>query len=206
LSKSFRRAAAVFPPLALLLALLPVRAAFAGSGTVELLLDRGAVASINAAELPATQRVDVQPLGKLTLQLQAPETIDFVEGAVQARMGVRLVEVGLAGTIVLRLWPEVDRAKNVVRLRAMRAVGEGPLAALPDFSSLLAPVELQRAYGLVLDTQAGDRTPVLVQIEDVFIRQERLQIKLAMTTRPAAATGSAAAPAGAAPALRRPAR
>jgi hypothetical protein len=168
-------------------AVLPAGAAAAGTGTVELLLDRGAVASIIAAELPSTQRVEIQPLGQLTLRLQAPDTVDFIEGAVQARMGVRLVEAGLAGTIVVRLWPEVDRAKNVVRLRATRAVGEGPLAALPDFSALLAPIELQRAYGLVLDTRAGDRTPVLVEIEDVFIRQERLQIKLGMTTRPAPA-------------------
>lgn len=174
-------------PLVLAAASTPVPASAAGpNGAGELSLDRGAVTALVAAQMPTRQRVDVPALGAVTLAFTPPQAVDFVDGGLQARIGVKVLEARTEGTVQLRLWPEVDAAKQVVRLRTTRAVGEGPLAVLPDFASLLPPIELPRAFDFVLISREGQRTGMNLQIQDVFVKQDRLTIRMGFVARPIA--------------------
>ncbi len=182
---------AVAVTLAVAATTTPVRPSPAASnGAGELLLDRGAVTTLVAAQMPTRQKIEVPALGSVTLALTPPKSVEFFEGALQARIGVKVLEARTEGTVQLRLWPEVDATKQIVRLRTTRAVGEGPLAMLPDFGALLPPIELPRAFDFVLVSREGQRTPMNLQIEDVFVKQDRLTIRMgfkALAARPGTA-------------------
>lgn len=171
----------------LLLALILGGGAAAGAGGVgELLLDRNAVAAVIAAELPAKTVVALGALGQVTVKFQAPDAVTFESDGVAASVGLLLVEPGLKGAVQLRLRPEVDQKANVVRLRVVRAQGEGALAALPDLANLLRPIELPRHFDSVLLGPQGARTEVTTRVDGVEIQRERLVIKLGFDAKPLA--------------------
>ena len=158
-------------------ALTAVGAAPAAAGTAEVALDRAAVASFLAAQLPPPTKV-ATPLGAITAKFVAPESVSFVDGTVEARLGLRLVEPGIEGAARFRFRPEVDEKAGVVRLAVVRAVGEGPLAVLPDVAALLPAPHQPTVFRWALGAKDGARTPMRATIRRVEVRDDRLVITL----------------------------
>lgn len=155
----------------------------AGTGAGELALDRGAVASLVAAGLPASRPATLPGLGRVTLALSPPSTVDFVAGGVEGDVGVRVVELALEGTLRLRMVPDVRPDDGVVVLRAERLAGRGSLALLPDLASLLPPVELPRTQRLLVTPDGGRPTEVLVSAQGVRVTADRVVLLFGLTTR-----------------------
>ncbi len=175
------RRSSVFMLLALL-AGTTLAAAATGGG--ELSLDSGAAAAVLAAELPAKAVVAIPPLGQVTVKFQAPETVTFRPDGGEANIGVLFVEPGLKGSVLFRLHPAVDSRTGAVRLTAVRAQGQGALAALPDMASLLRPIDLQGTFDSILDGPQGAKTKMTTRIVAIDIRNERLVIKLGFDLKP----------------------
>jgi len=163
--------------LPLVAALAALAAAPAAAGTAEVSLDGAAVASFLAAQLPPPTKV-ATPLGTITAKFVAPESVLFVDGTVEARLGLRLVEPGIAGAARFRFRPEVDEKAGVVRLAVVRAVGEGPLAVLPDVAALLPAPRQPTVFRWALGAKDGARTPMRATIRRVEVREDRLVITL----------------------------
>ena len=166
--------------LSLVIVLLAAATALAGNGAGELSLDRGAVTSVITSQLPASRVVTVAGLGQVTVRFDPPQTVDFLEGTVEARLGLRLVEAGVSGTVLFRLRPEVDTKSATVRLRATRAKGEGPFALIPDVATLLPPITMPHRFDWVMANQSGVRTAMGVQIQEVVVRADRLVIRMGL--------------------------
>ncbi|RMF74889.1 MAG: hypothetical protein D6738_05210 [Acidobacteria bacterium] len=164
--------------------------ALAGAGAGELALDRGAVASLVAAALPAVRAASLPGVGPVTLELEPPRTVVFAANGVEGDLGVRIAELGLSGTLRLRMVPEVRPADGVVVLRAERLAGQGALAMLPDLAALLPPVELPRTQRLLVTPQGGRATELTISAQGVRVTRDRLVLLFGMATRPAAGTPS----------------
>jgi len=182
--------------LALLLAVaLPANAT---TGAGELHLDRGAVSALLQANLPSRVGVTIPALGEITLALSLAEPVNFVDGALDAVLGVELVEAASRGRVALRLVPEIDAEAGTLRFRPLRAQPLGDLAGLPDLALLLPPVELPRVFDWLAPAsgRGGQPTRFSVAVQGVEIGKQRLVVKLGMATREVAprAPGSATAP------------
>jgi hypothetical protein len=159
--------------------------ALAGDGMAEVLLDRGAVGALVAVHFPVGTEVAVPGLGKLYVRFVPPETIDFVEGAVQARVGIRVVEMGVGGSALCRFVPEVYSGGAIVRLRVTSAVPDGPLAGLPNLAGLIPPIDVPAGYAWVAPDRRGGQTAFGLKIQAINVLKDRLQLKLGLTTNPA---------------------
>lgn len=183
---------------AVLLALLlpaPVLAA-ANQGAAELHLDRGAVSALLQANLPSRVDVEIPVLGRVTLALSLAEPVTLVDGALDAVLGIELLETTSRGRVALRLVPEIDAEKGTLRFRAQRAQPQGDLAALPDLARLLPPVELPRMFDwLAPASGGGEPTLFSVAVQAVEVGKTRLVIKLGMATRAASPRAPRPAPA-----------
>jgi hypothetical protein len=162
---------------------VPGQRALAESGGLELALDRAAVAAIIRAGIPAPRPYPVPGIGQATIALDAPETVDFRDGGLEAMIGVRVLELGLSGRVALRYEPQLDAETGIVRLRPVRGRFDGPLSALPDIAPLLPSVSVPQQWAGELEPRGGVRTEVSVRVRDVRIGDERLFVRLGLDTR-----------------------
>lgn len=183
--------------LALSAAALGAAPCVAGAGTAEVFLDKGAVAAVVAANFPPGAQVAVPGLGPVTLRFVPPEKVEFIDGAVEARIGLRVAETGLGGSGLFRFLPEVTEKGGVVRLRTIRVVADGTFGLVPNLAALVPPIDLQGAFDWNVDNRGGGQTAFGLRVTAVRVRDNRLEIRLGLTTVPAAtrraATGGATA-------------
>ena len=170
-----------------LLALALVSPARGGGGVGELALDQGAVTALIAAHLPGPVKIALPSFGPITLKLLPPESVSFEADGIEARLGLVLVEAGVRGGIALRYQPVVDAQKGLLRLKPIRARGDGALAAFPDLAALLPPVEVPRVYDQVALGHASSPTMASVEIQSIEIQKERLVVRFGLKTTPAPA-------------------
>jgi hypothetical protein len=173
----------VLPGLLLALALAAPVPAAAGSGSGELHLDRGAVASLVAAGMPESVPLQMPQLGSMTLQLSPPTSVRFVDGGVEATVGVRMVEASLRGEVGLRLVPVVRPRDGALLLRVDRAVGTSELGVLPDLAALLPEFELPRVYESLLQNPSRGDSLMTITLQRVEVRSERLVLEFGLDTR-----------------------
>ncbi len=170
---------------AVLLAATAVPAA-AGGGQAEVFLDRGAVASLVSANFPAGTQVAVPAVGNVAVRFVPPESVAFVDGSVEARIGVRVPDLGLAGSALCRFVPEVSAAGDVVRLRVASALPDGPLSMLPNLAGLIPPIDVQGGYSWMSPDPRGGQTAFGLKILAITILKDRLQLRLGLTADTAA--------------------
>lgn len=166
------------------LVLVASRPSLAAGGAGELTLDRGAIAAILAANLPAPIEISVPPLGAITIEVSGPRSVQFLRGGVEASLGIAVDPVLLRGEALVRYVPEVDAADGIVRFRAERATLGGALAILPDLAPLLPPLELPRSFELTPAGRGAQSTPMTVAVQGVAVESERVIVKLGLSSRP----------------------
>lgn len=158
-------------------------AADAGTGAGELSLDRGALASLIAAATPASRNFTIPGVGNVVVEMVPPKSVLFVEGGVEAELGLRLPQLAVEGMIALRMVPEIRESDGVVVLRTVRATGLGALAAFPDLAGLMPPISLPRTHDTVIQPRGGRRTQVLLTTQGVKVTEERITLLFGMATR-----------------------
>ncbi len=173
------------------LVLLASSLAFAGrpspavsSGLGELSLDPGAIAAIVRAGIPGPIPISIPGAGEVSVLLEAPSSVRFVEGGVETSMGVALVELGMRGRVMLRLEPELLPKSGRIRLRATRAVAEGKLSLLPDLAPLLPAVELPRTFEWLAPEGGHPHTRLSLYLQGVEITPERFVLRFSLSARP----------------------
>ena len=153
------------------------------AGALELSLDRQAVAELIKAGIPGPIPVAIPGVGGATVVLEAPDTVAFNGGGLEAQIGVLVRELGFRGRISLRYVPHIDEEQGLVQLKPVRAKADGALAVLPDLAPMLPPVSVPRGFDRVLHPQGGVPTMVSVRVHGVEITDDRLVVKLGLSTR-----------------------
>ncbi len=171
------------PALASMASSAPVAGRAAASGLGELLLDPGAVAAILRAAMPGPRTVELPGVGELTFVLEAPEQVVFREGGIELRVRVRQVESGAHASIFLRYEPEFLPESGRVRLRAVRAEGEGMLALFPDLAEWMPAADIRRAFDWLVPDAEQPRTRMTLYVQDVKISEERFVVRFSLTAK-----------------------
>ena len=86
------------------------------AGAAELSLDRSAVADLLAAATPSSLEVEPAGRGKITIELGEPHGTDFVDGAVQTTLPIRIARSGPEVELVLRYVPDFEPLYGTPRL------------------------------------------------------------------------------------------
>lgn len=155
-------------------------------GTGQLTLREAALAELVA---PATQRsvpFRLQGVGEVRLHIGRAEEVRLLDGAVRARVPVKVAPLGLAGALEVELVPEIDRKSGRLSLRARRAQASGALSSLPDLSRALPSVELPRALEQVVSAGDGEPFRLSVYVQGVDVDPERVLIEFLVKTGAAA--------------------
>jgi len=162
------------------LALIPQAPGAAGvpDGAGELSLDRGSVLSLMTAAMPRTLKLAVPQVGELTLDIEPPTRIEFIDGGIEAELTFTLKELFFTSPIRVRYVPEVEPRQGLLRLVASQAVPELPLPVPVDLAPLLPPVELPRSFSWSLQGFAGQAVPIHCVVQGVEIDDERLVVQL----------------------------
>ena len=113
-------------------------------GAGELSLDRSSVVTLLEAGMPRSVPVSLGTLGEITLELEPPSWVDFIEGGVEAAVQVNVEAIEYSSLVHVRYVPAVDRLSGVIHLEAESARPETVLPWRIDLAHLLPPVSLPR--------------------------------------------------------------
>ena len=163
--------------------LLASSGAHAGRGAGELSLDRAAVASLIDAGLPRSLSFSLQGLGDLTLELEPPRTVEFVDGGVEGRVGVTLRGLRYTTGVHVRFVPRTDARSGVVRLEPESAEPD-LLPPIPlDLAPLLPAIPLPRGSELPLIGLGDGTVLVRLHVHRLVVEEERLILQFGLVTR-----------------------
>jgi hypothetical protein len=153
-------------------------------GAGELSLDRGAVLSLMTAAMPRTLMLVVSPAEEVTLAIQPPSRLEFVDGGIEAEITFTLEELSFSTPIRIRYVPEVEPRHGLLRLVATEAVPDLLLPVPVDLAPLLPVVDLPRSFTWSLKSHAGQAVPVRCIVQGVEIGEERLVVRLGFAAGP----------------------
>ena len=147
-------------------------------GAGELSLDRGSVLSLMTAVMPRTLGLIVPQAGELTLGIEPPSRLEFIDGGIEAELTFTLEELFFTSPIRVRYVPEVEPRQGLLRLVATEAIPDLPLPVPVDLAPLLPIVDLPRSFSWSLQGFAGQAVPVRCVVQGVEIDDERLVVQL----------------------------
>jgi hypothetical protein len=178
-----------FPPIVPLLLVLswPAGGLAGERGVAELTLDRQSVRALVAAGLPEPLRLEAAGLGTLTLKVQRPDRVDFVEGGINVLARLDLVEAGLSVDLLARYLPRSDPHSGVFRFVPDSVVPDAALPVEIDLAGWLGPIELPRRFEWELELESGRRMPVTCFLQGLEIREDRLELRLGLISTEGAA-------------------
>jgi hypothetical protein len=156
--------------------------ALAGRGAGELSLDRSAVAALVSAGMPRSVPLSLAGLGELTLELQPPQSVEFIDGGVEGRVLVRVNGLKYATGVHVRYVPLVDPATGVVRLEPESAEPEHLPPASLDLAGLLPAVPLPRGSEWALPGVGGDAVRLRLHVQGLVVEEERLVVEFGVLT------------------------
>lgn len=164
-----------------LLAVAP--AVHAAGGVAELSLDRHTVAALVASGLPEPLTLSPPGLGTLTLELDGPRRLDFVDSAIEIELELRAVELGQSISLVARYVPQVEPISGTVQLVPDSVVTDPPLPFDLDLAGWLGSVDLPRRFEWTLAPDAGGPIGVTCFLQGVTVEKERLRLELGVRPR-----------------------
>jgi hypothetical protein len=176
-----RRSAAL--PILCLLSALPGLAAPSGHGAGELSLDRAAVAGLLRSALEEPLEREVPGVGRVTLRIQPPRSVGFVDGGIEARVEVAVEPPGLTAALDLRYVPAVEPLHGVVLLEPRSAIPDAPLPLPLDLGAWLPPVRLPRMMDWELPLEDGRDAGALAvtcYVHDLTIDEDRLTVSFGL--------------------------
>jgi hypothetical protein len=173
--------------LVALVSLLGASHPFAGAGVAELTLDRSAVAALVEAALPEPLSIDPPGFGALTLRLEGPRRVEFVDGGVEIVLQLSVGEMERSLDLLARYEPRVEPRNGVVRLVPVSLVTEPALPFDPDLSAWLGSVSLPRRFEWELEIESDQTVEVIGYLQGVVIEDDRLRLELSLHPRAAAA-------------------
>jgi hypothetical protein len=147
-------------------------------GVGELSLDRGSVLSLMTAAMPRTLELIVPQAGELTLAIEPPTGLEFIDGGIEAELTFTLEELFFTTPIRVRYVPEVEEQRGLLRLVAAEAVPDLLLPVPVDLAPLLPTVDLPRSFSWSLRSFAGQAVPIRCVVQGVEIDDERLVVQL----------------------------
>ena len=152
-------------------------------GTAELSLDRSAVAGLVEAALPAPHELAVPGIGRVSIEVLAPQELRFVDGGVQAVVPLLIAEIDWSTEIDVRYEPDIEPLMGTVRLLAVSAVPRLRLPFRIELAPWLGAVELPRRLDWELELIEGRTVEVIGFVQGLRIGEERLHIELGLSSR-----------------------
>ena len=178
---------------AILIGLFVLAVAFpahGGGGAGELSLDRAAITGLLESALPAPTRIDLPGLPELTVRIDAPRSVDLVDGGVETTLTLSLEEISWHGSLHVRYVPEVVRPEGIVTLRAESVTPELPVPVSLDLRRFLPDVPLPRALRWTVDGPTGRPLELTCLVQSVEVGEERLVVKFGLLSSVASPPGS----------------
>lgn len=157
---------------------------WAGRGSVELTLDKPAVAALLAASLPEQRDVVIPGGAKVTLEMSGADRVQFVDGGMESLLDIRVKEFGLTGQIDVRYEPRVDPETGKVQFVPVRTKPTGALAIVPDMSGLLSPLDLPRGFQWLLSPDGRSHHQLDVHVQGVKVSESKITIEIGLSTKP----------------------
>ena len=164
--------------------------AHGGGGAGELSLDRAAITGLLESALPGPTRIDLPGLPELTVRIDAPRSVDLVDGGVETTLTLSLEEISWHGSLHVRYVPEVVRPEGIVTLRAESVTPELPIPVSFDLNRFLPDVPLPRALRWTVDGPAGRPLELTCLVQSVEVGEERLVVKFGLLSNAASPPGS----------------
>ncbi|MCP3982493.1 MAG: hypothetical protein GY716_24595 [bacterium] len=170
--------------LAILCLLLVVTTvpAVASAGVAELQLDREAVRRLVALSLPAPLQLEFPLAGAVSVSVDEPRTVRFVDGGVEVPLQVRLQPIDRVVGIEARFVPQKDPLSGVMRLVPESVRPSARLPSTIDLAQWIGSVELPRRLDWDLALEGGE-TRVTCYVQGLEVGDERLQIRLGLVTK-----------------------
>jgi len=151
-----------------------------GGGAGELSLDRAAITGLLESALPGPTRIDLPGLPELTVRIEAPRSVDLVDGGVETTLTLSLEEISWHGSLHVRYVPEVVRPEGIVTLRAESVTPELPVPVFLDLKRFLPDVPLPRSLRWTVEGPAGRPLELTCLVQSVEVGEERLVVKFGL--------------------------
>lgn len=162
----------------LLIALAPGVHAAASAG--ELTLDRSAVRELVVLALPEPWTIEIPGIGAVTLQIDAPDEIQFRDGGVETDLPVRLSGFDRGLLLHVRYIPSVEPLSGVVRLEPESIVPEVALPFEVDLQGWVPTVDLPRRLDWELELAGGRKTRITCFVQGLTVEERRLRVDLGL--------------------------
>jgi len=151
-----------------------------GGGAGELSLDRAAITGLLESALPTPTRIDLPGLPELTVRIDAPRGVEFVDGGVETTLTLSLEEISWHGSLRVRYVSEVVRPEGIVTLRAESVTPELPIPVSLDLKRFLPDVPLPRSLRWTVEGPAGRPLELTCLVQSVEVGEERLVVKFGL--------------------------
>jgi hypothetical protein len=161
-----------------------------GGGAGEISLDRAAITGLLASALPAPTRIDLPGLPELNVRVDAPRSVDLVDGGVETTLSLSLEEISWRGFLHVRFVPEVVRPEGIITLRAESVTPDLPIPVPLDLNRLLPDVPLPRSLRWRVEGPAGRPLELTCLVQTVEVDEERVVVKFGLLSNVASPPGS----------------
>jgi hypothetical protein len=151
-----------------------------GGGAGELSLDRAAITGLLESALPGPTWIDLPGLPELTVRIDAPRSVDLVDGGIETTLTLLLEEISWSGSLHVRYVPEVVRPEGIVTLRAESVTPELPVPVSLDLNRFFPNVPLPRSLRWTVEGPAGRPLELTCLVQSVEVGEERLVVKFGL--------------------------
>ena len=135
------------------------------------------------AGTPAALEVVIPSLGTVSVRLEPPARIVFLDGGIQGTWTVAFPAIGYISPVEVRLVPAVDPLHGTVRLDPEWAVPEAFPPGAVDLVPLLPSLELPRTLQGEVPGLADPAPQVRFHLQGLEVREDRLVIQFGLLTR-----------------------